>query len=411
MRHEHKTHRRRKILRVVLIILVLLIVVRLALPSVVLYFANRTLAGLKGYYGHIDDIDLAIIRGAYAIDSIYLNKVDTVSQKQTPLFSASRIDLSVEWRALLKGSIAGEVMIEKPAIRFTKEKVEPKQLQEDSTTFKDLADKFMPLKINRLTINNGSPQYIDDQSKPKVDVTMEQLHVTALNLSNSYDSANVLPSTIHANAKVYEGTLVVDARLDPLADDPTFDLNAELKNTNLVKLNDFFQAYAKIDVNKGSFGLYTEVAAKEGNFTGYVKPLVRDLDVIGKEDRKDNILRKLWEGLAGAISEVLENQPRDQFATKVPFEGSFQQTDTNLWFAIAQILRNAFIQALQPSIDNQINIANVPSQTQKEEKGLLKRIFGKDEDKKKDDKSKEGKNDEKKDDQKKKNGDKDKSKN
>jgi hypothetical protein len=65
---------------------VLLITIRLILPYVVLHYANKTLANMKGYFGHIDDIDLSIYRGAYSINNIYLNKVDTVSKKTNWFF-------------------------------------------------------------------------------------------------------------------------------------------------------------------------------------------------------------------------------------------------------------------------------------------------------------------------------------
>jgi hypothetical protein len=54
---------------------------------------------------------------------------------------------------------------------------------------------------------------------------------------------------------------------------------------------------------------------------------------------------------------------------------------------IWELLRNAFIHALMPSIDNQINLSSVNADDKKDERGLLKRIFGgkdKEEKKKKD---------------------------
>ena len=100
---------------------------------------------MPGYYGHIEDIDLALIRGAYRIDSIYINKLDTITKKQTKFFSASAIDLSVEWRALFSGAIVGELIFERPNLRFTREKVEPKNVEKDSSDFKELKEDFMPL--------------------------------------------------------------------------------------------------------------------------------------------------------------------------------------------------------------------------------------------------------------------------
>ena len=346
------------------------------LPYVVLKLVNDRLTKIKGYYGHVVDIDIALIRGAYQIDSIYLNKVDTITNKQTPFFSASVIDLSVEWKALFKGSVVGEVIMERPMITFTKDKVEPKSIRNDSSSFKNLKDDLMPLQINRIEINNGIIKYLDESSNPKVDIALTNAYVLALNLRNSYDSTSLLPASLNATADVYEGKLSLNAKLNPLADDPTFDMNAEIKDTNLVKLNEFFQAYAKVDVNKGKFGLYTEVAAKDGKFKGYVKPLIQDLDILGKEDRNDNILRKIWEGLAGGIGEIFQNQSKDQVATKVPFEGSLKNPDTDTWEAIAQILKNAFIRAIQPSIDQEINIQTVDQATT-EKKTFLQKMFGK----------------------------------
>ena len=381
--------------KILLIVVALLVVIRLILPYVVLHYANKTLASMDGYYGHIDDIDLALIRGAYEIDSIYINKKDTATAKESPFFSASMIELSVEWKALIHGSIVGELIFQRPMIKFTKEKVEPKDLRNDSTDFRKLLEGFMPLEVNRFEIKDGRIQYSDSTSKPKVDISMTNVNLVALNLKNSYDSSALLPATVTANANVYEGKFEFFLKIDPLAEKPTFDMNADLKNTNLVLLNDFFQAYAKIDVNKGRFGMYTEVASKQAKFAGYVKPIIKDLDVVGKEDRDDNLFQKIWEGFVGVVGEVFENQPKDQIATKIPFEGRLDNPDTDLWITIINILENAFIRAIQPSIDNEISIGSVDAKV-KEKETFLEKVFGGDEEDKTKKEAKEEKRKDKK---------------
>lgn len=367
----------RKSVKILVGIIVFLVAVRIALPYVVLHYANKTLANMDGYRGHVNDIDIALFRGAYVLDSIYLNKYDSLNGKETDFFSSSAIDLSVEWKALFHGSIAGELEFDKPILKFTKDKVEPKDVQGDSTDFRQLLDKFMPLEVNRFQINNGSIRYTDNGSSPKVDIGMTNVQLVALNLKNSYDSATLLPATVTASANVYEGTLDFNMKLNPLAEEPTFDMNAKIDNTNLVLLNEFFQAYAKIDVNKGTFGMYTEVAAKDGGFKGYIKPLLKDLDILGKEDRNDNILRKTWEAIAGGVGQVFRNHAEDQVATKIPFEGRIENPKANIWITISNTLQNAFIRAIQPSIDNEINIASVDGKT-KENKTFLQKVFSKD---------------------------------
>jgi hypothetical protein len=393
MKPEKPKSRKQKTLWFITGFVILLIIIRILLPFIVLHFANKSLANMKGYYGHIQDVDLAIIRGAYKIDSIYLNKTDTVTNKQTPFFASSAIDLSVEWKALLKGNIVGNVVMKEPKLIFTKDRVEPKQIVKDSADFMKVLDGFMPLSINTFQIEDGILQYNDNTTKPHVDIAMTNLDLLAQNLRNSYDSTALLPASVDGTASVYEGKLTMHAKLNPLAVSPTFDMSAELKNTNLVKLNDFFQAYAKIDVNDGRFGLYTEAAAKDNQFAGYVKPLITNLDILGKEDRKDNIIRKLWEAVAGGVGELFENQKKDQVATKIPFKGQIDDLNTNIWFALGNILQNAFIHAIQPSIDNEINIGSVKAQKE-EKKTFLQKIFSSDKKEKKKDK-KEKKKDKK----------------
>ena len=368
-------------------VVVLLIIVRLILPYVVLHYANKTLANVNGYYGHVEDIDLSLYRGAYIINDIYLNKVDSVSKQETQFFKSQNIDLSLEWRALFHGSIVGELTFNLPELIFTKDKTDLTNVKRDTTDFRKLLKKFMPLKVNRFEVNDGTIHYVDNASTPKVDIALKQTHILALNLKSVTDDKAELPSTVTAEANAYEGTLTFNMKLNALADNATFDLNAEIKNTNLVLLNDFFKAYGNFDVHRGNFGLYTEMASKDGKFKGYVKPIIKDLDVVGPEDRHDNFFNKVWEQIVGAAGVILRNQKKDQVATKVSMEGSFKNPQINIFDAIWEVLRNAFVQALFPSVDNMISLNSVKAGVPQDKRNLLQRIFSsekkKTEDKKK----------------------------
>ncbi|HVD96951.1 MAG TPA: DUF748 domain-containing protein [Cytophagaceae bacterium] len=374
----------KRIYKILIGIVVLLIVIRLILPYVVLRIANDRLTKVKGYYGHIEDIDIALIRGAYVINNFYLNKLDSTNGRQTDFMKAKDIDLSVEWSALFHGRITGELVFDSPVLIFTKDKAEIGQVAKDTTDFRKLLKDFMPLKINRFEINNGEIHYIDHTSNPKIDVSMKDTYILALNLSNVIKKGELLPSTVNASASVYDGHLTFDMKLNALAEQPTFDLNAELKNTNLVLLNDFLKAYGNFDVNKGNFGLYTEMSAKDGKFKGYVKPIIKDLDVVGVEDAHDSFLHKLWEDLVGTAAAIFKNHRKDQLATKVPLEGNFKDPKIGTIEAIWQVIRNAFIQALIPSIDNEININSVTVKDPDDKRNLLQKVFSENKPKKED---------------------------
>ena len=372
----------RSIRIVILIIIAFLIIIRLLLPSMVLSHANKALGELEGYRGHIEDIDIAIIRGAYAANGVYIDKIDSAKNKAVPFFSTDVLDIAVEWSSLLKGKIAGSLGFLNPVIRFESEKNEPEDLQNDTTDFRKVLKSFIPLKVNRFELNNGLFQYIDSTTKPAVNVTIDSINLIARNLSSA-DDTSALPASVTANANIYGGSFNLKMKLNPMSEYPTYDMNMELENTNLRELNNFFKAYGKIDINKGTFGMYAEVAGKDKKFIGYVKPVIKDLDIVGPQDRKDSFLNRLWEGIVSIAGSILENKEEDQVATKIPISGEYDDPSIQTWYAIMNVLRNAFVQAIYPSIDNQINLASVKKLNKKddEKETILEKIFNDSDDK------------------------------
>jgi hypothetical protein len=381
--------RRKRKWKVILIILGVLICVRIAMPYVILHYANQKLANLEGYYGHIDDIDLNLYRGAYVINDIFINSIE--DKDTTEFFKSKAIDLSVEWSAIFNGKIVGEVEFETPVIQYTMGKqVGEGEVKDDSANFIQLVKDFMPLRINRFAVANGEIHYVDLAKNPVIDIPLTNVNIEGTGLTNETDSSVVLPADIKMTAALFNGTLTVNTKLDPLNKTPTFDLNATMTNTDLTNFNNFFNAYANFDVEQGSLGLYCEVAARDGEFTGYVKPLISDLKILHLSQEEGGPLQIVWEGFLGGVVEVLTNQPKDQFATKVEFNGKFSKPDVAIVDAIFAILRNAFIQALQPSLDNDVTLETVGAKNE-EKRGLLDRLFNKDGKDKKDKKSNKNK--------------------
>ena len=352
-------------------IVLLLVAFRMILPSIVLKYANNSLTEINGYYGHVNDIDISLYRGAYQLNGFYLNKLDSATRKQTKFFTANKIDLSIEWPALFNGRIVGELKFFSPELIFTKNEAEIDQVAKDTSDFRKILRDFMPLKVNRFEAQNGSVRYLDKTTIPKVDISLTDTYVLAHNLTNATDQKAKLPSSLVAKAKCYDGSLSLNMKLNAMAKKPSFDLSGNIKQANLVKLNDFFIAYGKFDISRGTFNLYSEFAADKGRFKGYVKPFVKDLEVKGTEDKKDSFFQKIKETVIDVVGDVLENPKKDQVATKIPVEGSFGKTTVGTWHAIWEVLKNAFIEALLPSVDNEIDISS-PSENGNKKIGLEK---------------------------------------
>ena len=181
---------------------------------------------LDGYTGHVRDIDLALIVGSYKIKDIKLEK--TGGKIPVPFFAAEVIDLSVEWKALFKGGLVGEIEVRRPILNFVKGPTEETSQTKIDKEWQDIVNELMPLKLNRFEIVEGEIHYLDYYSSPKVDVFTSNIYILAENLSNVTDSTNLLPSTVTGSAEIYGGKAKLNMKLDALNKTPTFDMNAEM---------------------------------------------------------------------------------------------------------------------------------------------------------------------------------------
>jgi hypothetical protein len=85
---------------------------------------------------------------------------------------------------------------------------------------------------------------------------------------------------------------------------------------------------------------------------GYAKPLFADLDVCDSEqDAADNPLRKAWEAVVGATSELLANRERGEVATVTDLSRRIENPDASVWQILGGLLRNAFFQAILPGLE------------------------------------------------------------
>lgn len=346
-RHFHL----RTTLRWVLLSVVLLIVgARIAAPYVILRVVNDKLADLDGYTGSVDDIDLSLWRGAYQVEGIRIDK--STGKVPVPFLAIQRLDLGVEWRALLDGAIVARVVIFHPEVNFVKGPTKAQSQTGKEADWRAELEDLVPLRIDSFVIVSGAVHYRDFHAKPKVDVVLDHLALTVTNLTNSQDISDDRVAKVELNGVLMRsGQLSVHGDIDPFAKQPTFQLKTSLDDLRIPQINDFLKAYVNVDAERGKLSLYSELRARNGSFQGYAKPLIEGLDLLTWKKEDERPIVKLWEGLIGAAAEVLENQSHDRLATRIPIKGRFDSPDIAAWDAIIETLRNAFVRVLQHGLD------------------------------------------------------------
>jgi hypothetical protein len=343
---------------IILSILVVLVAIRLILPFAIIKYVNKTLDNIPGYKGSIEDVDLNLYRGAYIIENVVLQKLE--GDVPRPFIKIDSLDLSVEWKALFDGAIVGEVILRNPELNFVAGPGDSTQQDGTEADWTKPLEELMPLEINRFEITDGKVTYLDEFTSPKVDVFIDSLFLEALNLRNTKDTTDSLPSTLKVRGiSIGNGKLSLDAKVDILKQIPDFDAELKFEGVDLTKLNDFSNAYINVDFEAGTFNLYSEMAADSGYLQGYVKPLMENVKVLDLEkEEEDKFFKKVWEGVVGFVTEIFENQKEDQFATKIPLQGNLNNPDAGIWPTIWNIFSNAFIEAFNKDIDNTINASD-----------------------------------------------------
>jgi hypothetical protein len=180
------------------------------------------------------------------------------------------------------------------------------------------------------------------------------------NLTNVTESGKATFADFRINAEVLDGApAVVAGSVNAFAAKPTFDVNMEVKKVQLPQVNPWLREYIKADAEAGRFELYMELAASDGKFTGYAKPILQDVDLYRSNEEEQSGLKRFWEGFLDFAAEVLENEDAEQVAARIPFSGSLENPETSLFATIASVMRNAFISAFARSLEGSINLRDV----------------------------------------------------
>jgi hypothetical protein len=348
-----KRHRWRAIGIILLVVVALFGVARLVLPSQLRDYVNRTLDRNQLYEGRIGNVEVHLLRGAYSIHDVKISQ--RTGNVPVPLLAAKTVDFSIQWNALMHGRIVGQFTMQEPELNFVASSDQNEAQTGAGAPWLQIIRDLFPFKINSAIIQEGSVHFRAFKSDKPVDVYLSHLNATIDNLSNIRDETNPLVTKVQASAVAMDhAQLDYKMTLDPFSYRPTFHMAVRLLGLDVTKLNDLALTYGKFDFKRGWFDLVIEADSKEGQLTGYVKPLFRNLKIFSlREDiSEDNVLQFFWQALMGGLTTVLKNFPRDQFGTLIPFTADESgSTSTDILATIGNILRNAFVRAYLPRLE------------------------------------------------------------
>ncbi len=356
---------------ILLTVFVLLVALRLALPTFARNYANRQLNRDPLYRGEIQKVGIHLWRGAYSAHQLKLERVQ--GQKTFPLLAADRVDVGISWKDLLHAALRMKLEIHGLKINVVREHEEGEKKvpvgqeshegkEKEAQTWQSVFKNLVPIDVERLIVRGDSIHFRDITSEPKVNVFIDQLSVDGKNLTNSERMSKSLYGDVEVRGRLMEsGKLHVTLHADPLAEPIELKATTELESLELTQLNDFFSAYGDFDVKKGTLGITSEMAVADNRIKGYVKPIIKDLEVadLKKDVKKGGILHAAWQGIVGAIGGIFKNHKKDQQAARIPFEGRLDNPDTSLWETFRTVLENMLVKPITPNVEHSVDLNDV----------------------------------------------------
>jgi hypothetical protein len=355
-----RPHRRNRWLIALGIVVAVLLLIQLVASPIVESILNKKLTQHPEFAGKVSGVTVALWRGAVELKDFSFG--ERAHQQDPPLLRVQRVTMRFAPGALLRGKLGGAALVDGVELNLIKrdrtekteeEKERAKQELEEKKAqirrWQDVLRESLPVTVTRFEVKNARVRFVDITYQPNAEIGIENIHIVATDLQNRPKAnGDPMPAKLNMTGVVTGGgKLKTSLQLDPMSRELRFALNFEVREQQLPAINSFLVAYTDADVSRGTFELFSEIDAENGAYNGYVKPMFHDLDFKTASDKDKNVAEKLKEKVVSAVTSLMENKEQDQVATKAPFSGNFADNDVDVWTAVVNLMRNAFVQALR----------------------------------------------------------------
>jgi hypothetical protein len=347
--------------RTALVIGVLVVIglaARLAAPTLVERYVNGQLADMGDYRGTISGVELHLLAGGYVLRDLTIVEADSAAE--TPFVAMPAMDLKLQWRALFRGQAVGEVVMRDPVLNFVQgPSDEQQQLGTGVNWPQEIRDLF-PFRLNLVEARNGLVTFRAPGISTDDSLTIRNFQARLRNLTNVQGVEEPAFAEIDVRGGIMgNAPVALTGRLDPNERAPTFDIDFSIEGARLVDVNPWLREFLKVDAEMGVFSMYAELAAAEGRFEGYVRPILENPQFVDANEDDKGPFRKAWEGLVNVAAKILENRQEEQVATQIPLRGEIEDPDIDLLTTMVNLMRNAFVAAFSHSLEGSINLRDV----------------------------------------------------
>ena len=338
-------------------LLILVIIVRITAPRIILQQTNKFLSDFSPVYkGHIEDLNLGIIRGAYEIRGFELL---IKGNKPERFIHAHSIDVSVAWREIFKGRLVTDIILDKLDVTLTKNTLDSfsKAKEQAKNDTKKATSKIFPVKVESLEVKNSTFEFADVISIPEEKRwRLTEIQGRGSNLTPSEKSTRTLATL---QGKIFDQAIIrAVANLELLKSPMQWDLDLELKDFNLPSANKVLSHKLPLTITTGTLDLYGEVISKENRIEGYVKPFLKKADIVADKEKFHGFKHGTIEISSAAANLIFRSAKERTVATKINFSYDNSDIKINSAKAFNEALKNGFLEEIPEGLDEEITLPN-----------------------------------------------------
>ena len=213
------------------------------------------------------------------------------------------------------------------------------------------------IRADQVRLVRSTLGFVNRAAKPEYRLFLDDAEVHVQNFSNQLTEGTAVAKV--TGRFMGSGRTVVGANFRPETHGPDFALAASIEETDMRALNSLLRAYGNFDVMQGFFSVYTEMRVRNRAVQGYVKPLLRKIDVYDtQQDQEKHIVQQIYEAVVGGVSTLLENIPRREVATQTDISGPLENPQASTWQVLVNLIQNAFFRAILPGFERGLGRAS-----------------------------------------------------
>jgi membrane protein len=337
-----------------------LVITRAALPRLLTWLANIAVGRMPGVRGRVRGVRINFMAPGLAVLDLSLSKLNGGAPEHR--IEVGSIAVNSEWKKLLTGALVGSIHIDSPRLFLDADGIHrtdgagasvPDHGQATQQPWQAVVKQLPRFKVSSAVLTNGEVHVLGVPGKTEVDPAIDRLNLRTENITNSLDLASTLMAKVSADARILAtGTFQLQAQGYPLAEVPTFNADLSCSDVDLTELRSVIEKAVEIDVRRGMLNFYLEAAAADGRIRGYAKPVFEHLEL--EPPKHSGFVARIKTWAAKALAWLGRNKRKDRIATRLDFEGAFDDPNLDITDAILKFIGNAFSTAEHASIEHRI---------------------------------------------------------